>query len=311
MSEIMNGYRLNGSFQNNNAGFSRWTTAVKHGYTYFLKEFINPIYPEEGTLSEKLRQDRIDLCKDFEREKIRLYRDLNVASDGNLVRIQEFFRHNSHYYISMDYIENDNISFEDLQKYSLRDRLMLCRSVAHSIMRLHSKKIIHSDIKATNVIIKRSPAGKPIGKVIDFDSAFFEYNKPQYEDELGGDQVYLSPEGCMFIRGREVEITDKIDVFAMGILFHQYLTGDLPGYDREEYRYCHQVVLDDEKLILSPALSEEVKSLLSDMLECDAGKRINSAEVFHRLGKILFKDDETTLEKKKPEDFFNSGGDLK
>ena len=36
-----------------NAGFSKWGFAVKEGKTYFIKEFLSPVYPVSGKLSEK------------------------------------------------------------------------------------------------------------------------------------------------------------------------------------------------------------------------------------------------------------------
>ena len=47
MEDVMNEYELLAPFQNKNAGFSRWTYAVKDKKAYFLKEFLNPVYPME------------------------------------------------------------------------------------------------------------------------------------------------------------------------------------------------------------------------------------------------------------------------
>ena len=69
MAEIMNGYELMAPFSNKNAGFSRWTLANKDNREYFLKEFINPVYPSDMFLSEQIKQQRIEECKEFEKRQ--------------------------------------------------------------------------------------------------------------------------------------------------------------------------------------------------------------------------------------------------
>ncbi len=53
MSEVLNQYLLETEFQNQNAGFSRWAFAVKGGEKYFIKEFIDPVYPMDDSLNIK------------------------------------------------------------------------------------------------------------------------------------------------------------------------------------------------------------------------------------------------------------------
>lgn len=280
MSEIMHKYQLTAPFQNKDAGFSRWTFGISEGREYFLKEFLDPVYPDDSSLSVKLRQERIEDCKEYEIEKMNLYEAINRVSDGNLIRIKEFFRYDSHYYIAMDKVNAHGISVEELQAYPFEDRLLLCKTVAHSIMKLHEAHIVHSDLKISNVLIKRTAYGKLVGKIIDMDSSFFEAYPPLSESDLVADQVYMAPESCQFLCGEDVRLSCKIDVFALGILFHQYLTGTLPSFDQEEYDYIFDAVLDGQKLQLSPMLNEYYRTLIYGMLECDPEKRYSMAKVF-------------------------------
>lgn len=285
MSEVINEYVLRSPLQNQNAGFSRWTFADRRGKKYFIKEFLDPVYPDEVSLSEKMRKRRIDDCKIYEEKKTALYKAINEASDGNLVRIQDFFRCNSHYYITTASIENEVKDLSEVLKYSLIKRLLLCLTASHSIMKLHERGIVHADIKADNILIRKTLSDNLVAKIVDFDCSFFVKNPPEYDDELGGDQVYLSPEACLFVCGEEVNLTEKMDVFSLGILFHQYLTGELPKFD-DEYDYAHEALLDDKELTLSSALSPQLKTMISAMVMRDAEKRISSSAVFEVLNKI-------------------------
>ena len=287
MGEIINEYELLEPFQNQNAGFSRWTYAKRKGKTYFLKEFMDPIYPDGDTLSESLREMRISDCGEFEKQKRSVYKAINGASDGNVIRIFEFFRYDSHYYVACPKVEGENISFGELAKLPLEDKVLLCRTIAHGVMKLHQAGIVHSDIKDTNVLVHRSATGKYVAKLIDFDSAFFETCPPELADDLEGDQVYLSPEACQFICGDPVALNCKMDVFSLGLLFHQYLTGYLPSFDPEDYGYAHEAVLDEQVLGISEDLPERLRLLLHQMLLAEPEDRWDIAEVYAVLGEFI------------------------
>ena len=324
MGEIVNGYDLIEPFQSHNAGFSRWTYARQNGRVFFLKEFMDPVYPDDETLSETLRNRRVTDCKEFEGKKRRLYEAVNCASDGNTVRICEFFRWDSRYYISNNWIESDGISMHDLSGLPMIDRMILCRSLAHSLMRLHERSVVHSDIKDTNVLLKRTMTGKLTGKLIDFDCSFLESEPPETEDDLGGDQIYLAPEACLFMCGDEAKLTCKMDVFSAGLLFHQYLAGELPYFDQTKYDYAFEAVLDDQPLIVSGALPQWIRDILQKMLECDPEARASMREVYQCFGKFFGHTSEPTSSgsmyrepsvptgsvTKSPGGFFSQAGDL-
>ena len=326
MSEIMNQYELLEPFQNKNAGFSRWTYAKKNNRDYFIKEFLDPVYPTDDSLSLELRKLRIRECEEDEIKKKKLYEAVNNASCGNIVRIHEYFRYDNHYYITMERVVGQKIPIEAMQAVPYENRFLICKTLAYEIMNLHKAHIVHSDLKESNIIIKMTKEGKMVGKIIDFDASFFENDPPKYEDELGGDQVYLAPEACQFICGDSVELTCKIDVFALGILFHQYLTGKMPEFDRTEYDYIFDAVLDEQKLGLAPELQEKLQKMIKGMLECDPKKRLSMEEVYSVLERIdseaemEFEPEAESKSEKEPElssfdedsmkDWFFSPGDL-
>ena len=284
MGEVINKYQLEKPFQSVNAGFSRWTTAVKGSRRYFLKELMNPRYPDEESLRESLRASRIKECERFEEEQTRLFMEINKASDGNLVRIMEFFRSDSRYYVSSHWVEHTGLRFQDIARLDLKDKLFLCRTAVHSLAALHAKRIVHADIKDTNVLIHKTKGGRLVTKIVDFGCSFFEGSPPDDEDDLNGDQVYLSPEACLFICGEKTELTCKMDVFALGLLMHQYLTGELPYFDKNAYNYAHEAVLDDAVLKADSAdIPLPLQTIIEHMLLKNVEKRISASEVYFLL----------------------------
>ena len=279
MEETIHGYHLKAPFQNRDAGFSRWTFATKNGREFFLKEFLNPVYPLNNTMGAELTETARQACADYERRNIAIYRAVNAASDGNLVRVESFFRNESHYYIAMERVPSERKSVREIAAFPYEDRLRLCRIIAHSVLCLHEKGIVHADIKDTNILLKRTKKRTVTAKLVDFDCSFSVDDPPRKETDLNGDQVYLSPEACRFFFGEQVPLTTRMDVFSLGILFHEYLTGELPKFDTEEYDYLHEAVLDGQKAGVSPSIPEKHRNMIEQMLVEDPAKRISMKEV--------------------------------
>ena len=107
----MNQYELLEPFDNKNAGFSRWTCANKNGRTYFLKEFLDPVYPTEESLSSELCQQRIRECEEYEK-----YIDLLGGMDIQVLGIGQ----NGH----IGFNEPDSFLYSDTHVTGLTDSTM-------------------------------------------------------------------------------------------------------------------------------------------------------------------------------------------
>ena len=107
--------------------------------------------------------------------------------------------------------------------------------------------------------------------------------------------------------GEPVQLTCKIDVFSLGLIFHQILSGKLPWFDPNEYDYAFDAVLDRQQLEIASKLDQEIKDMLKKMLVLDADERITMQEVFQ----ILKKNDEDSSEEETASDREESGSDGK
>ena len=170
--EIINGYELLEPLKNKNAGFSRWTFAKKDGTEWFLKEFLDPVFPTDSKIGATQLFVRRQACRDFEKKRIDLYTAVNSSSDGNIIRVQDFFRYGSRYYITMERVPGEPISIPRLMHLPMGVRMQLCRVIAHSVACLHEKKIVHSDIKDRNIMIKKTAMQTFTAKIIDFDCSY-------------------------------------------------------------------------------------------------------------------------------------------
>ena len=179
-------------------------------------------------------------------------------------------------------IEMSSITIEEISKLDTNTKIMICKVIAYNMIAIHKKRIIHADIKPNNVLIKKTITGTYTAKIIDFDSSYFEDSLPT-PDDLQCDTIYLSPEGFLYICEETEKITTKADIFALGILFCQYLTGDMPFFDTEKYTYLYAAILDESDICIKNNIPEEIKLLLLKMLSKNPEERPSIQEVFDSL----------------------------
>ena len=279
--EKLGTYQLTGHLTSQNSGYSVWGFGEKNGRDFFIKQFLSPKYPDNDTVSSPASiEKRKKKCEKFEKKKAAIYRMINENSDGNAVRIEEFFRIESRYYISMRKIDALDWDVAAVARLTEQEKRYLCGVIAHAVAGLHKGHVVHADLKHDNILFMQTASGYVTAKVIDFDSGFLESDPPGDGEEIVGDQVYFSPEACKTFMGQSPELTCKMDVFALGVLFHQYFAGALPSFDPAVGCYAGEAVANGGTLAVDGSIPADVRELLGRMLDADPHKRPMAAEVF-------------------------------
>src|SRR5262249_26740066 len=127
--------------------------------------------------------------------------------------------------------------FCDQSHLSVCQRLELFLSVCQAVQHAHQKGIIHRDLKPSNVLVTLHD-DKAVPKVIDFGIA--KATGPQLTDktlfthfaQLIGTPLYMSPEQAQM---SGLDIDTRSDVYALGVLLYELLTGTTP-FDQERLR---------------------------------------------------------------------------
>jgi eukaryotic-like serine/threonine-protein kinase len=280
--DVINGYTILEDFRVVGAGLSKWTFAAKDGREYFIKEFLSPTYPDEhapGSPQTKMRKRQ--RCAAFERHHRRIQAALAAVSGigGNLIVTLDFFRWGAKYYKVTEKVEVAGLDPADITELAFSDQLVLLKTVAHSLRILHDRGIVHGDLKPSNVLIKRTELGYTT-KLIDFDNAYLA-GEPPPPDQIVGTMNYYSPELVGYIQeaGTATELTQKADIFALGLIYAEYLTGALPSFDAATHKYPGVAARAGKVLRLpATALPAPVVELVDQMLLADPAARPTIAE---------------------------------
>lgn len=210
-----------------------------------------------------------------ERVKARLDMEINcqqAIQSQYVVALLDSFTLRSGQYIALEYCEGG-----DLDKF-LKKNGPVSESIAQKWMQqlacglkeLKSKKIMHRDLKLQNILLTAESTSAAV-KLADFGMS-----KVMDEDLTTtrlGSPIYMAPE--MFVPEAKYDL--KADVWSLGIVFYQMVTGELPL----EAKFKAEIPMAQRSLKPVPVeLSECCKDLITRMLAYESTQRISFDELF-------------------------------
>lgn len=233
--QLLDGYLVTTKPTNTGGAKCVWAFATKDAEEYFIKEFLEPKWPSDsapGDAASKRRR-RAD-CEVFETRQQRVMEMLRSDSvgGGNIVTAEAFFRDGARYYKVTRRIDASNLT--SLVTLTPHDKKVVLRTLGLSLQQLHRIDIVHGDLKPDNVLVQRRPGnGVYTAKLIDFDDSYVT-GQPPAHGTVTGDSLYGAPEWLSYIKEeRHADgsgLTPAVDMFALGLMLHEYLTGRLPHF---------------------------------------------------------------------------------
>ena len=219
---------------------------------------------------------------------------LKELSNPYIVKFYEKLNDDAHYYLFMEYCNGGNLS-ENLVKYikkynepfSIEIIQYFMRQIISAFCHIHSKGIIHRDIKLANILlsfedekdIEELNLMKGNIKIIDFGVATKlgedEYAYTVIGSPLNMDPLilkkYLKAGGFETLQG----YNEKADVWSLGIIFYQLLSGQnmFPFNSREEL--LKNIEEGNYFVPINKNFSKEAISFLNCMLQYEADDRIS------------------------------------
>lgn len=221
-----------------------------------------------------LRSDMLSNPEHVERlkQEIKLARRI---THPNVVRIFDLGKILNVPLISMEYVRG--ITLEQALRYSGRVDfhvgIRLAREICSGVAAAHRAGVIHRDIKPANVIISYH------AKVMDFgiaDPSITAVDARQNKRVLAGTASYLAPEQ---IRGEHAD--ERSDIYALGILFCEMFTGNLPvkGATTQKILRAHLDEAPTPPRSFLPDLPISLNNLILQCLEKEPANRPASVDV--------------------------------
>ena len=201
----------------------------------FVAEQAEPVRRKVALKVLKPGMDTRDVVARFEAER----QALALMDHPNIARVLDAGSTPSgRPYFVMELVRGVPITdYCDAHKLPPKDRLALFVQVCQAVQHAHQKGVIHRDIKPSNVLVTMID-GKPVPKVIDFGVAKAVgqslTDKTIYTRfaQILGTPLYMSPEQAEM---SGVDVDTRADVYALGVLLYELLTGTTP-FDRDRFR---------------------------------------------------------------------------
>src|SRR5215475_4983347 len=231
----------------------------------------------------KILPDEVAADPDRMRRFVQEARAASGLNHPNIITIYEIDQADATAFIAAEFIEGSTLRERmRTQALALGDVLNVAVQVAGALAAAHANGIVHRDIKPEN-IIHRSDG---IAKVLDFGLAKLTGQGSQelvdseaptraaLETDSGivmGTAIYMSPEQA---RGHQVDA--RTDVFSLGVVIYELLTGHLPFEGSSIYEIMAAILSDRESPPLSrysPEVPDELELIVSKALKKNRDER--------------------------------------
>jgi len=151
-----------------------------------------------------------------------------VANLGhqNIVTVYDVGNHDGYHYIAMEYLPGGvTLDTKIKDGISIRDGMLTLKQVAAALSYAHGKGIVHRDIKPENVMYRED--GTAVLTDFGIARSTTSATKMTATGTVIGTPHYMSPE-----QAQGHDIGAYSDIYSLGIVFHEILTGELP-YDAD------------------------------------------------------------------------------
>jgi serine/threonine protein kinase/tetratricopeptide (TPR) repeat protein len=197
----------------------------------------------------------------------------------NIVQIYDIGEDHGCPYVILEMLEGGTLA-DSLKRTTQPNRAAarLVETLASAVHQAHQAGIVHRDLKPANVLFDRD--GTP--KIADFGLAkWFEVDQSQtqtqtHTGEIMGTSSYMAPEQA---QGDVHKIGPRTDIYALGAILYEVLTGRPPFKGASQLETLHQVVFDDvvPPSRIQPRIARDLETICLKCLQKEPQKRYGTA----------------------------------
>lgn len=219
----------------------------------------------------------------------RFTREAQVAASlrhPNIVQVYDFDVHEGQPFIVMEYINGPSLSayLRSLHERKGRMPLGMIRRIfpliSSAVDYAHAQGLVHRDIKPGNILLQSRTRPIELGAELpaDVEPLLADFGLVRVLDAtqqtssgvITGTPAYMSPE-----QARGLHTDHRTDVYAMGVLLYEMLSGTLP-FDGDTALVVIQKVIHEPPALLTN-VSPEIQAVMDRALQKDPDKRYQSA----------------------------------
>uniref|UniRef100_A0A8C5PLE8 non-specific serine/threonine protein kinase n=1 Tax=Leptobrachium leishanense TaxID=445787 RepID=A0A8C5PLE8_9ANUR len=204
-------------------------------------------------------------------------RIMKCLSHPNIVKLLDDYETNTEIYLILEYVKGGDLfdAINESIKFTEHDAALMMADLCKALEYIHSKHIVHRDVKPENLLVQHYTNGSTTLKLTDFGLAAY-VSEPLFA--VCGTPTYVAPE-ILSEKGYGLEV----DMWATGVMLYILLCGFPPfrskERNQEELLQIIQLGVFD---FLSPFwdnISVEAKDLVSKLLELHPLKRYSAKSV--------------------------------
>ena len=280
-------------------GTYKLTRAIGQGGMGSIYEAVHVRLPKKRFAVKLLRSEAARVPDLFARFR----REAEVTTEighPNIVDVMDFHEmEDGRPYMIMEYLEGENLANRLAEEGRMppEDVLLLAQQVGSALQAAHDHGIVHRDMKPENIYLLDSDDGLK-AKVLDFGISKIQHSKSIVTEDhsLLGTVYFMSPEQA---EGAVKNIGPATDIFALGAICYQALTGilpfDAPTIPGVIYQVCHSEPKPVSEIV--PGIPAIVDVVLDRALAKDRQERYQKIDHFvAALGLALAGEDPTTAE---------------
>ena len=276
---------------------------TRSGVSVFLKQFDRYVMPSRkallaGSATAHARGERF---KAYERRLQRVDRKLMAVCGAGktLVKPIELVRNGAKLVHVTELVDTSReVAPEEVHRRFARDQVVaMFGELLACVEAIHGQGVVLVDVKDGNLFVLDEPGGLR-ARLFDYDDAVLEGEVPDAAEVVGTPEYY-SPELALYTLHSEAgdpagkagsplasAVGRRHDIFALGLVLHLYLTGELPRDAAGSDRPAWQVLVSggDEALVLAHGLAPRDRAVIASMLRRNPAERPRSCgEVRMRL----------------------------
>lgn len=189
--------------------------------------------------------------------------------DGSFATVTEFMVNGS---LKRALLKNEKILDQ-------RKRLLIAMDVAFGMEYLHSKNMIHFDLKSDNLLVNLRDPQRPICKIADLGLSKVK-RQTLISGGMRGTLPWMAPE---LLNGDTSLVSNKVDVFSFGIVMWELMTGQEPYHDMHYGAVLGGIVSNTLRPQVPESCDPEWRSLMEQCWSQEPSERPTFIEISSRL----------------------------